>query len=454
MRRKERQPFFLGCYYGKHESRCKRDEIDEEMRLLSEEMEEYKNAGNIMVFMDGNGKVGILGEQKSRNGLLLEEVFDSHELKLLNKSDKCFGKVTRQNTKNDTEKSAIDFVVTDIETEKWVSSMKIDEDGLLKVSGKNDTDPNTIVVELVINRLEKTKPLPNVQWRIYAPQTSWTKFRRELRRQVPEIKELFQDPSVPFETMYSRWIKKMDATARMSIGKTTLKPKRGENFSIEVKKLRECKKVIKGRLKQPSTNKDPIFDEYRKIQEKLRNKILEERTNRMNSQLKKMTQDKSKVLFWKERKKVMRNKLDENPTVKNDTGTRVYHPEQVKEVMASYYENLYATKEVRPHPHHESIKMENQSFLIDKNEDHEWYNQAPSSLEILEIIRKKKNGKSSTDFRNEMLKGTESEFVNNFMPLLNSIWEQEKVPREWNTGSITSIYKGKGDRECLKTIEG
>ena len=53
-----------------------------------------------------------------------------------------------------------------------------------------------------------------------------------------------------------------------------------------------------------------------------------------------------------------------------------------------------------------------------------------------------------------MIKGTESEFVNNFMPLLNAIWEQEKVPSDWNTGSITSIYKGKGYRECLKNHRG
>ena len=51
-----------------------------------------------------------------------------------------------------------------------------------------------------------------------------------------------------------------------------------------------------------------------------------------------------------------------------------------------------------------------------------------------------------TDFRNEMIKMTESEFIKNFMPLINKIWEKEKVPNEWNTGSITSLYKGKGDR--------
>ena len=107
--------------------------------------------------MDGIGKIGILGEPKIRNGQLLEEVFDNHDLTIMNKSDKCIGKVTRQNTKQSTEKSAIDFVVTDSEIEKWINSMKIDEDGLLKISGKNDTDHNTIVVDLTISKFEKKK---------------------------------------------------------------------------------------------------------------------------------------------------------------------------------------------------------------------------------------------------------------------------------------------------------
>ena len=454
VRRKGGQPFFIGCYYGKQESRCKKDEIDEEIQLLSEEIEEYRNEGNVIIFMDGNGKIGILGEPKSRNGLLLEQVFENHNLIILNKSNKCIGKVTRQNTKNNSEKSAIDFVVTDSEIIKWIKSMKIDEDGLLKISGKNDTDHNTIVVDLTISKFEKTKPAPNIQWRLHAPQTNWVKFRHELCRLEPEIKAIFQNHEIPVETMYSRWIKKMDAVARISIGKTTLKANKCEKFSVEIDELRRCKREIKGKLKSPNTDKDMMFNEFRSIQESLKTKILEERINRMNFRLRKMTKDKSKVIFWKERKKVMRNKVDENPTVKDDTGTRVYHPDQIKEVMASYYENLYSKKEIRPHPHHEIVRVENQSFLADKNNENEWYNQPPSTQEILEIIRRKKNGKSSTDYRNEMIKLTESEIIKNFMPLVNKIWEQEKVPKEWNTGSITSLYKGKGDRESLKNHRG
>ena len=45
-------------------------------------------------WMERNGKIGILGEEISRNGRLLLDVFDEKELVVMNKSDICEGAVT------------------------------------------------------------------------------------------------------------------------------------------------------------------------------------------------------------------------------------------------------------------------------------------------------------------------------------------------------------------------
>ena len=95
IRRKNLKPLFVGCYYGRQESRCNKDEITIEMNTLSEEIEEYKNEGDVLIFMDGNGKIGLLGKEKSRNGILLEKVFQDHNLEIINKSEKCQGKEPR-----------------------------------------------------------------------------------------------------------------------------------------------------------------------------------------------------------------------------------------------------------------------------------------------------------------------------------------------------------------------
>ena len=168
VQRQNMVPLFIGCYYGKQESRCSKDEIQNEMNLLSEEIEEFQKEGEVMMFMDGNGKLGLLGEQKSRNGLLLETVFEEHNLSVINKSEKCIGCVTRQDKQGET-KSAIDFVVVEETLEKNIEKMIIDEAGLVRMKGSKDSDHNTIIVTFNLEGQENCRPETLTKWRLNAP---------------------------------------------------------------------------------------------------------------------------------------------------------------------------------------------------------------------------------------------------------------------------------------------
>ena len=91
------------------------------MTLLNEEVEEMHKEGDLLLTMDGNAKLGLLGEEISRNGHELIKVLNNTHLTILNGTEKCEGTITRQNTRNENEKSAIDFIVY-----KWVNKIKID----------------------------------------------------------------------------------------------------------------------------------------------------------------------------------------------------------------------------------------------------------------------------------------------------------------------------------------
>ena len=39
-------------------------------------------------------------------------------------------------------------------------------------------------------------------------------------------------------------------------------------------------------------------------------------------------------------------------------------------------------------------------------------------------------------------------------PLVTTIWNEEVIPKEWNKGQITSLWKGKGDKEKLENYRG
>ena len=121
------------------------------MDKLTEEILEMKASGEIILCMDGNAKIGLMGETPSRNGKLLNEVFKECHLDVMNSRDICTGVVTRQIRRIETEKSAIDFVVATYEAGQWVSEMSIDEIGEYRVRNKNDSDHNTIVADIDIN---------------------------------------------------------------------------------------------------------------------------------------------------------------------------------------------------------------------------------------------------------------------------------------------------------------
>lgn len=85
----------VGIYYGIQECRVTKSEIENEMQLLNEEIEEMEKDGNIMLAMDANAKIGLLGEEISRNGHALLQTFENTNLSLMNSSSKCKGKTPR-----------------------------------------------------------------------------------------------------------------------------------------------------------------------------------------------------------------------------------------------------------------------------------------------------------------------------------------------------------------------
>ena len=48
-----------------------------------------------------------------------------------------------------------------------------------------------------------------------------------------------------------------------------------------------------------------------------------------------------------------------------------------------------------------------------------------------------------------MMKRAVNEMTEFLWPVISTVWHEEKIPEQWNEGLITSLYKGKGDREML-----
>ena len=449
IRRKGQPPLFIGTYYGKQETRTNKEEIEKEIELLTEEIEEQKNEGEILLTMDGNAKIGLLGENVSRNGKLLLKLIEETDLILMNKSSKCKGTITRRNTKNISEFSAIDFVLCTHPVERWINQMIIDEEGMYKISGKNPTDHNTIIIDMTIKNLDNIKPIKRIGWNLKAPDEKWKKFEDELIKSFSSAKEIIEDDDMEFEERYNRWFNKIDTAARSSIGKTTYKDGYKVKPSLETKKLREKKKDLKKNIQSEKDNekKQLLIDNYKQIQEVAKEQIKRERSEIIKRKFEKIKNDNTGKSLWKEKKLVTRNPALETLSIKDNNGQRQYLPEDIKKTTADYYENLYKEKLFPYHPYHNDVQRDIMSYSNNYEYENMNYNETPGIEEITDIILKKKNGKSAPDLKNEMLKKPGEIMIKYIQPLITTIWKEEKVPSCWNTGSITSIWKGRGDKE-------
>ena len=456
IQRKNKRPLFIGCYYGKQETRMNKNEIEREFQLLSEEIDEKSKDGEILIAMDANAKIGILNEVVSRNGKLLLEIVKNHNLTVMNSSSKCVGKITRKNTVNNNEYSAIDFIIVSNTVERWIKEMIIDEDGLLKIKGKKETDHNTISLKIDIENTEKIKPVKNVGWNIHAPDEKWKQFEENLKNNYEKATKIITDERLSIEERYNKWFHQLDNAARQSIGKTTYNSGKKKKESCEIRELQERKKVIKNQLAQEKDKERRfvLVGKYKELQNETKEQVIKEQVYHTELKFNRIANDKTGKTFWKEKKNLTRDSILEMLTVKNDEGIRQYTPEGIKETTAKYYENLYSKNVFPYHPYHDEIVINNNYNVNQIQYDTEPYNQEPPIDEIIKIIHDKKNGKSAPDIKNEMLKKPGETMIVFIHPLIQTIWKSETIPSRWNTGAITSLWKGKGDREVLSNQRG
>ena len=251
--RKSTSPVFIGVYYGKQETTCDMQRITDEMDLLSEELLEKKQEGEVILCMDANAKIGLINECVSRNGKLILKVFNECEMVVMNGTEKCYGQITRQNRKNPEEKSAIDFVTATPAAGDWITNMKIDEDGDFRMKNKAESDHNTILIDLQIPETASHKAVKLTTWNIKASTEKYSQFRAKLRRAVPEAKKIMANHDVPMAQRYSRWERLLYQSMISTIGKTTIKLTNTVPPSKELKRLRRERKELKVQFEEEKT---------------------------------------------------------------------------------------------------------------------------------------------------------------------------------------------------------
>ena len=326
--RKLAKPLYIGTYYGKQETTCNKTTIQKEMDDLCEEILELGQEGEVVICMDANAKVGLLGEDVSRNGKLIQNVFKECKVEIMNGTAKCDGLITRQNRKRPEERSAIDLVAATYQASQWIGSMRIDEAGDFRMRGVNESDHNTIVIDVNISKIEKQKTHKRAVWNIKAPPEKFAAFREKLG--VMESKA-HQTMSCKLQTMterYASWERLLYKSAISTIGKTTITSGNTPKTSQAIKTLREERKQKKKdfEMERCPLKKKERLKEYVEKQKEVKEQAVEEESERIKKRFEKMSQNGNTGNFWKERKKM---KGDDNSSwliTKDENGNRIYDP--------------------------------------------------------------------------------------------------------------------------------
>ena len=458
LHRNQQTPIHVGVYYGKQEG-TNSEEIKEEMDKLTDEILEMKASGEIILCMDGNAKIGLMGETTSRNGNLLMEVFDECQLEVMNAKDICKGRITRQNRRVETERSAIDFVLSTYEASLWFGSMTIDEVGDHRLRNKNDSDHNTIIAELSITEIKTQYEAKASDWNIKAAPEKWQAFRDEIQKSVPKASELMSNWRHNMTDRYNKWEKLIYKAAIKTIGRTTFKSSRNKKTSDEVERLRKERTKCREEFEKETNyeTKGVKKEVYVRKQKELASKVEEEEENEIKDKFEKMVEEANKGGFWRERRKMNRDVASTWMVTKGEDGKRIFDAEKNKENIASYYEKLYKEVPTPHHPYHDKVNdtvaslshKNNISPNLPSNND-----LLPTRDEVKEIIHEKKDKKATTDWKNVILKRGGEPMVDLVMPVIAAFWMEEVIPAQWNQGIITNIWKGKGDREKMENQRG
>jgi hypothetical protein len=181
-------------------------------------------------------------------------------------------------------------------------------------------------------------------------------------------------------------------------------------------------------------------EEKRKIASKLCRRKKRKMWNKKIEETKGANIKKNVRKFYKEVKEMSKDYQQQNIIYKDEKG-KILTEEKDVLLRWHHYFQLLLEDELQPLEETEK-ENENTEELEDIDK--------PSYEEMIEVISNMKNGKAPgiDNITVELIKNSGSELLHRLFELLLQIWDQERMPDEWEIGIICPIFKIIDCREC------
>ena len=198
-------------------------------------------------------------------------------------------------------------------------------------------------------------------------------------------------------------------------------------------------------------HKRETMDKYIETQKQLRTELEKAEKDNVQQRIHKIIKEggiKSN-LFWKIRKRIInKSKPDDDYDTITEDGQTLKEPEEAKEYIANYYEDLYQAREGSDKYKDWTEKIKQSNLNTE-----EAIKQMPDEPEFTEeemtkVIKSLKSGKATgpDEIPNEMFREADGLTRPIYLLEMNKILKSIDIPEQWTEGNLKRLYKGKGKK--------
>ena len=423
---------------------------------------------SVIIQMDANAKLGstyIKGDPNkiTGNGNILAGIVNRHAMVVVNGlTKKCTGTITRQRTtKENTEKSVIDYIVVSGDLERHIENMHIDEERinvLTKIVNKRakgtkghldicETDHNTITAKLQIkwNKSNIEKPIEVYK---FNDKESLKTFK-DLTTNTKQLSNIFETDK-PLNVQTKKLLKRIKGFIAESFEKVKITNKSNKELDklYDKRRLLRAQKGHKARLQLKAVEKE-LADKYgeqmyAKIKEEI--ECIDSEDGGFNS-----------GKLWKLKKKLSPTTYDPPTAMKDTNGNLLTSEKDILKEATKHYQKVFEDKPMDPSIKH--LKSQREELCMKRLEAARANKSPPWTVDDVKYVLKSLKPKISKDpyeMPNELfiLNNAGEDLISALTALMNQIKEQQVFPDCLRLCNVTNAYKNKGDRSSFDSYRG
>ena len=452
-------PIRLISVYGFQETAPanEREELFEELNVEIENC--LLNGENPVILGDLNAKIDLIEgaqEAASPNGRLLLNTIEKYSLIILNFDPKCIGKWTRTIEKKGlTEKSVLDYIITNKDLQEKLQSMLIDEEKMLtpyRISkkGKKQTfsDHNAMITKFVWKRIKKRE-----QTEVYSGKLGWKVNCDGLKL----FKDITTDESLPTPESYQQLEGFLNDTMNQCFKRKNIKRKNERATTNNDSVYWGMIESLKPFLRKGKVERKVAAEMIAKFKDHQLKEVQQLKANRVRETLNKMQHengDFSPERFWKLKKSITSRNV-ERTSIINEQGIEVFDRNNILEEFKKEFKKRLSHREIDPHLkefEHTTQRLlqlclctSAQTEIDDITDD-----------ETDKAISTLKRGKSSgTDqFPPDIFIEAGPRMTSHLTAVFNKIKNNLEIPESWFDVIVATIFKNKGTKKNTKYYRG